>query len=65
MTAQGRLSGLVVAVAPLAFFLLLSAGSRSQMEFLFSTPIGLMTLLAGLVMNGLGMLWIRNALRIR
>ncbi len=65
MTAQGRLSGLVVAVAPMAFFLLLSAGSREQMDFLFSTPLGLTILFAGMAMNGLGMLWIRQVLRIR
>ncbi|HVL52347.1 MAG TPA: type II secretion system F family protein [Actinomycetota bacterium] len=65
MTAQGRLSGLVVAIAPIAFFLLLSVGSREQMEFLFSTAMGLAILAAGLTMNALGMLWIRHALRIR
>ncbi len=65
MTAQGRLSGLVVAVAPVAFFLLLSVGSREQMEFLYSTPFGLAILASGLTMNGLGMLWIRQVLRIR
>lgn len=65
MTAQGRLSGLVVAIAPIAFFFLLSVGSREQMEFLYSTPLGLGILVAGLTMNGLGMLWIRHSLRIR
>ena len=65
MTAQGRLSGLVVAMAPLAFFFLLSIGSREQMEFLFTSAIGLGILIAGLTMNVVGMLWIRHALRIR
>ncbi len=65
MTAQGRLSGLVVAIAPLAFFFLLSMGSREQMEFLFSSAPGLAILLAGLSMNVVGMLWIRHSLRIR
>ncbi len=65
MTAQGRLSGLVVAVAPLAFFFLLSIGSREQMEFLFTSAVGLSILVAGLTMNVVGMLWIRHALRIR
>ncbi|CAN5767689.1 hypothetical protein BH23ACT12_BH23ACT12_04980 [soil metagenome] len=65
MTAQGRLSGIVVAVAPLAFFFLLSIGSREQMEFLFSSALGLTILIAGLLMNVVGMLWIRHALRIR
>lgn len=65
MTAQGRLSGLVVAVAPLAFFFLLSIGSREQMEFLFTSAVGLTILVAGVTMNVVGMLWIRHALRIR
>lgn len=65
MTAQGRLSGLVVAVAPLLFFFLLSVGSREQMEFLFTSALGLTILIAGLTMNVMGMLWIRHALRIR
>lgn len=65
MTAQGRLSGMVVAGAPLIFFVLLSASSRDQMDFLFSTPVGLTVLAVGLTMNLLGMLWIRHALRIR
>lgn len=65
MTAQGRLSGLVVAVAPLLFFFLLSVGSREQMEFLFTSALGLTILIAGLTMNVVGMLWIRHALRIR
>lgn len=65
MTAQGRLSGLVVAVAPLAFFLLLSAGSRDQMDFLFTTAVGLSLLVTGVTMNVLGMLWIRRALRVQ
>lgn len=65
MTAQGRLSGIVVAVAPLAFFFLLSMGSREQMEFLFSSALGLTILISGLLMNVAGMLWIRRALRVR
>jgi tight adherence protein B len=65
MTAQGRLSGLVVAIAPLLFFFLLSIGSREQMEFLFTSALGLTILIAGLAMNVVGMLWIRHALRIR
>jgi tight adherence protein B len=65
MTAQGRLSGLVVAIAPLLFFFLLSVGSREQMEFLFTSALGLTILIGGLTMNLVGMLWIRHALRIR
>jgi tight adherence protein B len=65
LTAQGRLSGLVVALAPVVFLLLLSVGSREQMQMLYSTPIGWVILTSGLVMNGLGLMWIRWILRIR
>lgn len=65
LTAQGRLSGIVVAAAPLAFFLLLSVTSREQMAILYSTPLGLLLLAAGLTMEAAGFLWIRFILRIK
>jgi tight adherence protein B len=65
LTAQGRLSGLVVAVAPLAFFVLLSATSREQMQILYTTPTGIVLLIAGLGLIGAGFAWIRWLLRIR
>lgn len=65
MTAQGRLSGLVVALAPLTFFALLSIGSREQMEFLYTTPMGWTLLTVGLGLNLAGFWWIRCALRVR
>jgi tight adherence protein B len=65
LTAQGRLSGLVVAMAPVAFLLLLSVGSREQMRFLYSTPTGWVLLASGLAMNALGLVWIRLILRVR
>lgn len=65
MTAQGRLSGIVVALAPLTFFGLLSVGSREQMEFLYTTPSGLTLLAVGLTLNGLGFWWIRWALKVK
>lgn len=64
MTAQGRFSGLVVAVAPLAFALggaALGLGGR----FLFSTPAGAAVLVAGLALDLAGLAWIRRACSIR
>lgn len=65
LTAQGRLSGIVIAVAPIAFFLVLSISAREQMRILYSTPVGLTLLLVGLSMEALGFLWIRHILRIK
>lgn len=65
LTAQGRLSGLVVAAAPVVFFVLLSVGSREQMKMLYTTPLGWVLLVTGLTLNGLGLVWIRCVTRIR
>jgi tight adherence protein B len=65
LTAQGRLSGLVVAAAPVGFFLLLSATSRDQMSVLYSTPVGLAVLAIGVAFQLVGFLWIRRILKIR
>jgi tight adherence protein B len=65
LTAQGRLSGLVVGLAPLGFFLLLSATSRAQMEFLYSSPVGLSVLAMGLALQAAGFVWIRRILRVK
>lgn len=65
LTAQARMSGLVVALAPLGFFLLLSATSRDQMQVLYSTPAGLVVLATGLAMQLAGFLWIRKILAVR
>lgn len=65
LTAQARLSGMVVATAPLAFFLLLGLSSRAQMAEAFSTPVGLVALALGLAMEIAGFLWIRRILRLK
>ncbi len=65
LTAQGRLSGMVVAAAPIAFFLLLSVTAKEQMAVLYSTPTGLMLLAAGIALEAAGFLWIRWILRIK
>jgi len=65
LTAQGRLSGLVVAIAPIAFFLLLSVTSKEQMRILYTTPVGFFCLAAGAAMEVLGFLWIRSILKVK
>ncbi|MGQ0680439.1 MAG: type II secretion system F family protein [Actinomycetota bacterium] len=64
LTAQGRMSGTVVAASPIAFFLFLSLGSRDQVDMLYTTPMGWVLLITGLTLNALGLLWIRAILRI-
>ncbi|HVE75782.1 MAG TPA: type II secretion system F family protein [Actinomycetota bacterium] len=65
LTAQGRMSGLVVALAPVAFFIILSITSKDQMRVLYTTPLGLFFLVLGVAMEVVGYLWIRMILKIR
>ncbi|MGI8427136.1 MAG: type II secretion system F family protein [Actinomycetota bacterium] len=65
LTAQGRMSGVVVAAAPLVFLFLMSLTSRHQMQVLYQTRTGWLMLALGLSMEAAGFLWIRWILRIR
>lgn len=65
LTAQGRMSGAVVAAAPLGFFAVLSVTSKDQMNVLFTTPLGLTILVIGAAMELAGFIWIRRILRVK
>lgn len=60
---QARLSGLVIAAAPLAFGLLTGAGDARTLRFLLATPLGLFVLLSGLALDGVGFMWMRRLSR--
>lgn len=65
LTAQGRMSGIVVAAAPLGFLVLMSITSRRQMQTLYETRTGWLLLTLGLAMEAAGFLWIRLILKVR
>lgn len=60
MTAQGRASGAVLAVLPIAFVTLLSWTGGDGLGDFYRTPAGSALLVAGLTCEGLGFLWIRR-----
>jgi tight adherence protein B len=60
LTAQGRASGAVLAVLPVAFIALLSWTGGDGLGAFYRTPAGAGLLLAGLLLEGLGFLWIRK-----
>jgi tight adherence protein B len=64
LTAQGRASGAVLAVLPVAFVTLLSGTSGDGLGAFYRSPLGSGLLLAGLVCEALGFLWIRRIVRI-
>lgn len=65
LTAQGRASGAVLAVLPVAFVTLLSGTSGGGLGAFYRTPLGSTLLLAGLLCEAMGFLWIRRIVRAR
>jgi tight adherence protein B len=63
-TAQGRASGAVLAVLPVAFITLLSWTSGDGLGAFYRTPLGAALLVAGLVCDALGFMWIRRIVRV-
>lgn len=60
LASQARLSGLVIAVLPIGFLALSGASDDRVTHFLFSTGLGRLCLLAGLVLDGIGLLWMHH-----
>jgi tight adherence protein B len=65
LTAQGRASGAVLAVLPIAFVTLLSWTGGDGLGAFYRTPLGSGLLLAGLACDAGGFLWIRRIIRPR
>jgi tight adherence protein B len=64
LTAQARLSGTILGLLPVGFFLFLFIVSRRDMTVAYSTPLGLAAIVAGLVLDGLAFLWIRKLVQV-
>lgn len=60
LTAQTRASSMVVALAPLAFLVVVATTDRRAASVLFTTGWGRVCLGAGLALEGLGVLWMRR-----
>ena len=65
LSAQGRMSGLILASLPVAFFFVLAASSRTDMLPVLRSPAGIALVCSGLCLQGLGYAWIRRLLRVR
>jgi tight adherence protein B len=65
LTAQARLSGVILGVLPIGFFAFLWLTSRRQIEGALATPAGLGAVVLGLTLEGLAFVWIRRLLEVR
>ena len=63
LTSQTRASGMVVAAAPAGFAIVVTVVDRDALSALVSTPIGLLSLMLGLVLEGLGLWWMARLCR--
>jgi tight adherence protein B len=63
-TAQGRLSGMVVAAMPIAVGLIIFLMNPDYIRILFEHPMGKTLLTFGVTMQILGFLWIRKVVNI-
>ena len=63
LTSQTRASGVVVAAAPAGFAVVVTAVDRDALGALVSTPVGLLSLGLGLVLEGLGLWWMGRLCR--
>jgi tight adherence protein B len=64
LTAQARLSGAILVLLPVGFFLFLSITSPHDMGAAYRTPAGLAAIATGGALDGLAFLWIRRLLRV-
>jgi len=65
LTAQARLSGVILGMLPIGFFGFLLLTSRREMLHAIVTPLGGTALGIGLALELLAFLWIRHLLEVR
>jgi tight adherence protein B len=65
LTAQARLSGVILGMLPIGFFAFLLLTSRREMVEAIATPLGGTALGIGLGLEVLAFLWIRHLLEVR
>lgn len=64
LSSQARVSALVIGLAPLGFGAFAAATDPGHAHFLLRTPLGLGFVTVGLVLDGLGWLWMQRLARV-
>jgi tight adherence protein B len=64
LTAQARISGVVLGTLPIAFFLVLAATSHRELAPVYRSPAGAAMIVGGLILEALAFLWIRHLIRV-
>ena len=64
LSSQARISALVIGLAPIGFGAFAAATDPRTSQFLLHTPAGLILLVAGLVLDALGWLWMQHLSKV-
>jgi len=64
LTAQARLSAWILGLLPVGFFAFLMVAARSDVEGALGTPIGVVCIVAGLVLEAGAVVWIRSLIGV-
>ncbi len=64
LSAQGRISGAVLGILPIAFFLVLAVTSHRELAPVYRSAPGVAMIVSGLILQALAYLWIRRLMRV-
>ena len=64
LSSQARISALVIGLAPIGFGFFAAATDPRTADFMLHTPAGLILLVAGLVLDALGWLWMQHLAKV-
>ncbi|HEX6596550.1 MAG TPA: type II secretion system F family protein [Acidimicrobiales bacterium] len=64
LSSQARVSAVVIGLAPVAFGGFAATTDPRTAQFMFHTPAGLMLLAVGVILDGLGWLWMQRLARV-
>jgi tight adherence protein B len=65
LSAEGRLSAYILAGLPVGIFLYTMKTNRSYIELLWTRPMGIMMIIAGLISLGIGMFWMSKVVDVK
>jgi tight adherence protein B len=65
LSAEGRLSAYILIALPIGIFLFTMKTNREYIELLWTRPLGLAMIAAGLISLGVGVLWMRKVVDVQ
>ena len=65
LSAEGRLSAYILIALPIGIFLYTMQTNRSYIELLWTTPMGIAMIIAGIISLGIGVFWMRKVVDVQ